>query len=41
MTSQLHVDAASFRPLLELWAQIVRASGYVEATLSAMAGDPD
>jgi hypothetical protein len=41
MTSQVHMDAASFRPSLELWAQAVKASGYVEATLSAMAGDPD
>ena len=34
-----HLDDTGFRPSLELWRQAVKASGYVEATLSAMASD--
>jgi hypothetical protein len=41
MVSHAHRDGAEFRPSLELWRQAVKASGYVEATLSAMVSDAD
>jgi hypothetical protein len=33
LTNAVH-DRAEFRPSIELWKQAVKASGYVEATLS-------
>lgn len=39
MLNHSHQDAARFRPSIELWAQAVQASGYVQATLSGMVSD--
>ena len=39
MLHHFHHDHAQFRPSVELWAQAVKASGYVQATLSGMAPD--
>ena len=39
MLNHFHNDRAQFRPSIELWAQAVKASGYVQATLSGMASD--
>ena len=40
MLNHAHQDEAGFRPSIELWAQAVLASGYVQATLSGMAPAP-
>lgn len=37
MFNQAHHDEATFRPSIAVWSQSVKASGYVEATLSGMA----
>jgi hypothetical protein len=39
MLRHFHHDHAQFRPSVELWAEAVAASGYVQATLSGMASD--
>lgn len=39
MLHQTQHDGAAFRPSIELWTQSVKASGYVQATLSGMAPD--
>jgi hypothetical protein len=39
MLTHSHSDEARFRPSMELWTQAVKASGYVQATLSGMAPD--
>jgi len=38
LTNAVH-DCSEFRPSIELWTQAVKASGYVEATLSEIAPD--
>ncbi|MEO8627883.1 MAG: hypothetical protein ABI612_07240 [Betaproteobacteria bacterium] len=37
MLNQAHHDVATFRPSIAVWSQSVKASGFVEATLSGMA----
>ena len=39
MLRQNHHDSAEFRPSIELWTQSVKASAYVQATLSGMASE--
>jgi DNA-binding helix-hairpin-helix protein with protein kinase domain len=39
MLHHFHHDHAQFRPSAELWVQAVKASGYVQATLSGVAPD--
>lgn len=36
LSNAMH-DRSEFRPSIELWTQAVKASGYVEATLSEIA----